>query len=405
MFMKYSFSTLSQLCIYITTAETTPLSAGHKLGSRLVCPEYSKSSHEVKTYPLPPKERIFALCWTLDPDAAWEPGSARSLCTDVKPHNSSKALIDQESGLSQTARTSPILHATLCPAPEPFCYRLPFQTGEKTQLHTHDYIELAYVVEGEFRQRILGRDITFAKGDLCLIDKNCLHQDYLSDRPACILFLGIANDMFSEIMDENVTIQKITSFLQSALLKQKDLQQYLHFRPGPNPGAADELEQCLFLLLKELHDNETGFSYICKGLLLRIFRIISSKYDFSLSEEQRKTMNWIIFEEISDYIKRHYSTITIRELVQEFHFQEDYFNRIIKSRTGLTYSAYVQQIRLERAAHMLTTTEKSVDEITELIGYHNKGYFYKIFQSRYGMTPAKYRMAAFHAHVNERPFK
>lgn len=405
MFMKYSFSSLSHLCIYITTAETAPLPTGHKLGSRLVCPEYSKSSHEVKTYPLPPKERIFALCWTLGLDIDQDLSSARNLCTNVKPHICPCPLTGQESGFSQPTYTSPILHATLCPAPEPFCYRLPFQTGEKTQLHTHDYIELAYVVEGEFRQRILGRDITFSKGDLCLIDKNCLHQDYLSDQPACILFLGIANDMFSEIMDENVTIQKITSFLQSALLKQKDLQQYLHFRPGLDPKAADELEYCLFLLLKELHDNEIGFSYICKGLLLRIFRIISSKYDFSLSKEQRKTMNWIIFEEISDYIKRHYTTITIQELVQEFHFQEDYFNRIIKSKTGLTYSAYVQQIRLERAAHMLITTDKGVDEIAELIGYHNKGYFYKIFQSKYGMTPAKYRMLTFRSQANEQPLE
>ena len=102
-------------------------------------------------------------------------------------------------------------------------------------------------------------------------------------------------------------------------------------------------------------------------------------------------MNWIIFEEISDYIKGHYATVTIQELVREFHFQEDYFNRIIKNKTGLTYSAYVQQIRLERAEHMLTSSGKSVEEISEAVGYHNKGYFYKIFQEKYGMTPAKYR--------------
>lgn len=357
-----SFSTLSEYCNHITADESLRLPPEHKLGPRLVCPEYSMSSHEIKTYPLPPSERIFALCWAIGKDT--------------------------KSGVD-----SPILHATLAPAPEPFCYQLPFTSGEKTQLHTHDYIELAYVVEGEFRQKILGRDITFAKGDLCLIDKNCLHQDYLLDQPAVILFLGIANDMFSEIMDENVATQKIISFLQSALLKQKDLQQYLHFRPGSGSpsGAASRLEDCLCLLLRELHDNETGFHYICKGLLLRIFRIISTEYEFSLSREQRKTMNWIIFEEISDYIKLHYATVTIQDLIREFHFQEDYFNRIIKSKTGLTYSAYVQQIRLEHAEHMLTATDKSVDEITELVGYHNKGYFYKIFQEKYKTTPSRYR--------------
>lgn len=160
--------TLSDLCNHITTTEKLLLPPEHRLGSRLVCPEYSKSAHEVKTYPLPPSERIFALCWNI--------GSANA---------------------AEPEQTSSALRTTLCPAPEHFCYQLHFASGEKTQLHTHDYIELAYVVEGEFRQRILGRDIVFSKGDLCLIDKNCLHQDYLLKKPAIVLFLGIANDIFS----------------------------------------------------------------------------------------------------------------------------------------------------------------------------------------------------------------
>ena len=57
----------------------------------------------------------------------------------------------------------------------------------------------------------------------------------------------------------------------------------------------------------------------------------------------------------------------------------------------MTYSAYVQKIRLEKAEHLLTTSPKSVEEIADIVGYHNKGYFYKIFQKRYGMTPSQYR--------------
>ena len=245
------------------------------------------------------------------------------------------------------------------------------------------------MVEGEFHQRILNKDIVFHKGDLCLIDKNCLHQDCLENQSAIILFLGIANDMFTEIMNESNTPQKILSFLQSALLKQKDVQQYLHFKP--NAAADDQLEESLLLLLKESYAPDSGSRYIMKGLLFRIFRILSTQYDFSLSKEQKQTMNWLIFEEISDYIRLHYTDVTIQDLVNEFHYQEDYFNRLIKRKTGLTYSAYVQQIRLERAEHLLATTDKSIEEIANEIGYHNKGYFYKLFQEKYDETPASYR--------------
>lgn len=343
--------TLLQLSRQITENHQLLLPPEHKLNTRLICPEYSKSAQEVKTYPLLQEERVFALCWNI--------------------------------------RSSREVYATMCPAPQPFCCRHHFAEGERTQLHTHDYIELAYIVEGKFCQRILGKDISFSKGDLCLIDKNCIHQDYLLSQPATILFLGISNDMFSEIMEENVTAQKITSFLQSALLKQKDLQQYLHFRPNVHAGS--ELEDCLFWLLKELYEGGIGSRHICKGLLLRIFAIISTKYDFSLSKDQRKTMNWIIFEEVSAYIRKNHAEIKIQDLTDVFHFQEDYFNRLIKSKTGLTYSAFLQQIRLERAEHLLISSRMSVEEIAAAVGYHNKGYFYKIFQEKYGATPSKYR--------------
>ena len=342
---------LSDFCRRITGPDTRLLPENHKLGARLVCPEYSKSVQEVKTYPLLGQDRSFLLCWNFD-----SPGN---------------------------------LYATMMPSPENFCYYYSYSEGEYTQLHTHDYLELSYVVEGEFHQRILNKDVVFQEGDLCLIDKNCLHQDYLTDQSGVVLFIGIANDMFTEIMNENSTPQKILSFLQSALLKQKDVQQFLHFRPSA--GASESLDDSLLLLLKESYSPDSGSRYITKGLLFRIFRILSTQYDFSLSKEQKQTMNWIVFEEISDYIRAHFRDITIQDLVDEFHYQEDYFNRLIKRKTGLTYSAYVQQIRLERAEHLLVSTDKSIEEIADSVGYHNKGYFYKLFQEKYEETPASYR--------------
>ena len=57
----------------------------------------------------------------------------------------------------------------------------------------------------------------------------------------------------------------------------------------------------------------------------------------------------------------------------------------------MTYSEFLQDIRLKKAEQLLLLTDTNVSEIAELVGYHNKGYFYKIFTERYGTTPAKYR--------------
>lgn len=345
------FMTLHQLCEQISCKDPNMLREDHPIGSRIMCPEYSLHLEDRKTYPLPKEEHLFALCWTI--------GSNRRL------------------------------YGTIRPSAATFSYSCRFEPGDRTQLHTHEYLELAYIVSGHFRQRILGNDITFEQGDLCLIDKNCLHQDYLEDTSAAILFLGIANDIFEEIMVSHAATERIVSFLQSALLKQTNLQQYLHFRPSS--GSKDEMEECLLHLLQELIRHDNASAYICRGLLMRMFRLLSTGYEFSLSKEQRREMNWLMYEEISTYIQAHFRTVSIRQLCGQFHFQEDYFNRLLKQKTGMTYTGYVQNLRMEEAVRLLTDTDYSVEQIAEMVGYQNKGYFYRLFGNRHGMTPARFR--------------
>ena len=343
---------LSDFCRRITGPDTRLLPESHKLGARLVCPEYSKSVQEVKTYPLLGQDRSFLLCWNFD-----SPGN---------------------------------LYATMMPSPENFCYHYSYSEGKYTQLHTHDYLELSYVVEGEFHQRILNKDVVFQKGDLCLIDKNCLHQEIMEGTSATLLFLGITNVMFQDIMKRQITTERISSFLKMALMEQKSLQQYLHFLPQAEE-AVSQMDETMTSLLLELQRHDEASPIICRGLLLRIFRILNTQYEFSLSKKLRQKMNWILYEEISDYMKQHMKNISIRMLCEEFHFQEDYFNRLLKNRTGMTYTEYLQHLRLQKAEELLLHTRLTIDAIAAEVGYKNKGYFYKIFTERHRMTPAQFR--------------
>ena len=277
----------------------------------------------------------------------------------------------------------------ICPYKDEVTFRCHFKSGQATPSHVQDFIELAFVVKGELRQKILDKEIVFQEGDLCLIDRNCAHQDYLQDNSSLILFLCLRNDFLPEIMDENVSTEKIITFLQSAMMEQKDLQQYVHFRPIGN--VHEEMQNCFSLLTTELLEDKVGSHFIVKGLLMRIFRLLSTKYEFQLSRQQKQDMNWAIFADICHYIENNYRTVTIQELSEVFHFQEDYFNRLIKKRTGKTYCELLQDVRLFRAEQLLAQTDLTVSEIAEEVGYRNKGYFYKLFAEKFHMTPAEYR--------------
>lgn len=318
---------------------------------KIVCPEYAPHEIEVKPYPIPAAEHIFALMW------------------DISPQH--------------------VVSATLLPSASHFLYSKGFTPGMKTQMHSHEYLELFYIIDGEYRQKILGSEFTFHKGELCLIDKNCQHQEILDSSNATILFLGITNFMFDDIVKHHVTTERISSFLSTALLEQKTLQQYLHFRPHSDGEVL--MEQTLTSLVEELKRHDEASPFICQGLLIRIFHILSTKYEFSLSKQLRKRMNWILFEEITNYINNNLNNISIMQLSNEFHFQEDYFNRLLKSQTGLTYTEYLQSLRLKKAEDMLINTDHTIDTISHEVGYQNKGYFYKIFTDKYKITPAQFR--------------
>ncbi|EBA11556.1 AraC family transcriptional regulator [Roseobacter sp. CCS2] len=66
--------------------------------------------------------------------------------------------------------------------------------------------------------------------------------------------------------------------------------------------------------------------------------------------------------------------------------------RTCKAVTGLTPSEYINQVRIEYAAHLLRSDERSIDDVVNDCGFDNSSYFYRLFRRQYGTTPRAYRL-------------
>jgi YesN/AraC family two-component response regulator len=115
------------------------------------------------------------------------------------------------------------------------------------------------------------------------------------------------------------------------------------------------------------------------------------EYKFQIERNNSDNEKKLIFNEVEDYMRRHYCLISAEKLSAVFGYNVDYFNRLIKSHTGMTYSAFLHHIRLETASHFLRTTKLPVEQIAGEVGYHNVSYFYRIFMEKYGTTPHRFR--------------
>ncbi len=84
--------------------------------------------------------------------------------------------------------------------------------------------------------------------------------------------------------------------------------------------------------------------------------------------------------------------ISVEEVAKNAGFSIDYSIRIFLSHTGFTVTAYINFIRLKRAAYLLRTTDNSVLDIALEIGYDSHEGFTKAFKKNYGATPTEYRV-------------
>lgn len=65
--------------------------------------------------------------------------------------------------------------------------------------------------------------------------------------------------------------------------------------------------------------------------------------------------------------------------------------RRMKRSTGTTPSEFIRLYRLSRAEGLLLHTDKTIQEIFTECGFHNKAYFYRIFQKYHNCSPREYR--------------
>lgn len=82
--------------------------------------------------------------------------------------------------------------------------------------------------------------------------------------------------------------------------------------------------------------------------------------------------------------------INLKTISQEFHLNSSYISQLIKNETGLTYTQYITELRMNKAKELLKTTRLSLNEISEAVGFHDYFYFIKKFKREVGITPGKY---------------
>lgn len=106
---------------------------------------------------------------------------------------------------------------------------------------------------------------------------------------------------------------------------------------------------------------------------------------------QMPTNNLLILR-AKEYIDRNYrKKFTLADMAKELYISPNYLSDLFKKHTGMKFSEYLLEVRMEKSREYLKEIRYSVGEVAELVGFSDAGYFSSTFRKRYGMTPLEYR--------------
>ena len=243
--------------------------------------------------------------------------------------------------------------------------------GEELRIHTHDFVEMEYILGGSGIQLINGTEYPVSRGDLICFSKTDNHTYYTDDLMSVmniIIYYSVYEEMSSLLKsympDNELTFPLITHLNGQDMLVLEDLilkaeEEFLKEEKG------------VYLALK---------SYL-SIFLVNLCRIASN----------RKVVTDNKLSLILEYIDKNFSNISISRVAKHFGYSANYFSKFFKNNFGISFVEYVNKKRLNQAIELLTASELTVDDICFEVGFKDKKHFYDIFQKAFGTTPAKFR--------------
>lgn len=133
--------------------------------------------------------------------------------------------------------------------------------------------------------------------------------------------------------------------------------------------------------------------YLKKSSFLRESKVIFDKLSsppISAIKEQRKSI-YNLYKAI-EYINENYcSRIKLCNVAKEAGMSVSNFERTFKTTMGMKFSAYINKLRIAKAADMLKKTNYSIFDIAFACGYTNQFHFSRTFKKIMKISPINYK--------------
>lgn len=232
--------------------------------------------------------------------------------------------------------------------------------------HLHGHIEIIYVISGLIEVTIGEETKQLTKNHMAIVFPNVIHRYETPSESQIILLIfdaNFVNDYSFELLKKRPN----SAFVDNELIS-TELLPYIEELIASPPNTDSRIKK--------------GFLYIILGNILTTLTLDKLQLPNDIDLNQQLLL----------YIDQHFTEdITLNSLAHQFGVSKFYISHIFSDKLKISFTTYLNALRIKKAQHLLLSTNDSVTEIAYNSGFTSLRTFFRIFQKVSMMTPKDFR--------------
>lgn len=248
----------------------------------------------------------------------------------------------------------------------------------ENSFHWHDCFEVEFFWEGDDGIHILnGESMKVRRGTMYMITPADFHTMYRKTSGGAMKYFNVNFNEYA-LSEDLVRLISDCSVPKNTVVTEEE---------------CESLYRDFKMLCDEYNSNnplrEMMMRTVFEKILLTFFRALERNTPEGKRKIQTRDGN---VRYIVNYLHIHFrEPVSLLSLSREVHLTPNYIGEIFKKEVGVSFTDYVQRLRLNYATNLLASSDLSVAEISFKSGFHSVSYFIKSFRTVTGKTPLEYR--------------
>jgi AraC-like DNA-binding protein len=258
---------------------------------------------------------------------------------------------------------------------------------QRVRMNRHRYFEILYLCSGSGVCHIQDRFLPFQEGDLAAIGSTLYHRIECQSRSP----LTIAALFFEPEFICCGSGKDGAEYLTPFLLQDSG---FPHIISGKT-GVPRQILDLMLRIQAETPAATPRARLAVKTYLKMILMLLVNQYaayagTIETFQRQERALERLqpLFRYIGESCE---NAIHVRQAARLCGMSESHFMSFFKQVTGLSFVAYFNHFRIERAQALLANSDESMVSISQEVGFCDQSYFGTVFRKIVGVPPAAYR--------------